>query len=153
MTRAEAKELKRETKYKSLVAQIGVHHFPGKGGREKAREFLTRYLGTSCPYCGKIIDEFNLIVEHYLPKSKTNNYTAEQLEILNSPENQIASCDICNKAKGDLDGDEYKLLIKHLRDWEADVLLLNRHELSPKKGSVNYVLTKLKASGYRYYRK
>jgi 5-methylcytosine-specific restriction endonuclease McrA len=168
MTRAEIAQAKYDKKYKALVSSLANNHFKGTGGRDKAREFIAQWVNKPCPYCGKIITVYNLQLDHKVPlmrsKIKNNEYSEEDLMLLNSDENITGCCADCNKAKGDLSAWEFTEFLRCLTYWEEcilnpkrfDVYIESGHSakvyyLSPCLASKQYILTKLKASALKYY--
>jgi 5-methylcytosine-specific restriction endonuclease McrA len=137
---------------------IAGNHYRGKGKTAKVLALLEETIGTKCPYCGETLTIQNIVLDHAVPilrpKLKKNLYSKEELELLTNDDNKILCCETCNKAKGDLDDIEFKLLISALKNFENIVKQWHCHEkiyqLSPKKGTWKEILTRLKSGGLRF---
>lgn len=159
MTRAEIAQAKYDKAYKKKVCSLANNHFKGLGGRKKAREFIEQYVDKPCFYCGKIVSIYDIEVDHKVPMTrKIDTYTPEEKAILTADNNVTGCHKACNRAKGSLDYNEYEKLLIHLQNWiddiERDKVVVSHvkaYNLSPHLGSVQYILTKLKAAALKYY--
>ncbi len=168
MTRVEIAQAKYNKKYKNLVSSLANNHFKGRGGRDKARAFIAQWVGKRCPYCDEIISIYDLELDHKVPmlhpKLKKGLYTQEEIDILSSDDNITGCHKACNRAKGNLDFKEFKMLLEVLEEWDKLCKIhhnyvakhsytpeIARYKLSPAQGSVQYILTKLKASALKYF--
>jgi 5-methylcytosine-specific restriction endonuclease McrA len=154
-------------KLKKKARSIAANHYKGRGKTEKVLQLLIKALNEKCPYCGEPLTLLNISLDHAVPltrsklpdskqvqQGKTEPYTTKELALLTGDDNKLFCCSRCNKAKGDLDDIEFKMLVNYLTKWEKVVKSYlgedKIYKLSPKKGSVKEVLTRMKSGGLRY---
>ena len=154
-------------KLKKKARSIASNHYKGRGKTEKVLQLLIKALNEKCPYCGEPLTLANISLDHAVPltrsklpdskqvkEGKAKPYTPKELALLTGDDNKLFCCSRCNKAKGDLDDIEFSLLIACLTKWEKMIKYYlgedKIYKLSPKKGSMKEVLTRMKSGGLRF---
>ena len=87
---------------------------------------LTKLKEVICAYCEEPVAKEDWSIDHFLPLSRGGK---------NNIRNMVMSCYKCNKAKGDMTGEEFRHLLEFLSTWEGDGRKL---------------LIRLRSAGYRY---
>lgn len=93
----------------SLVARSKKANVECEVTTEELRQLMYDNYGTSCKYCGRILDINNLVIDHIIPLSKGGSSNIENLQVI---------CKTSNSMKGSLDEQNFQLLLEWL-DKEA----------------------------------
>lgn len=112
---------------RAVLTQQKLAHL---GIHEALGDIERRMDVVTCPYCGSPLSYKDMSIDHALPLSRGGRAGWENINVVHKS---------CNRAKGDLTTEEYMRLLSFL------------HELGPV--AEKSVLSRLKASGYAYYRR
>ena len=109
-------------------AHLGLHY--AVADLEERIESALKASFGACPLCGLHLSYKDMGLDHALPLSRGGTSSWANVAFVHQA---------CNRAKGDLTTEEYMRLLSFL------------HELGPV--AEKSVLSRLKASGYAYYRR